>query len=184
MALEQAIGRAVSSAVNRVVMTAVQNTVKEKSQEAEQEFAEERKKVTTSGFHAGVTIKYVGAWPLLILYGLLALFFTFIFFGDPDPTFAYGIPGFFWVLFFLMIFLKKYAKKQMYILQFNYHGIWIFDQEGTELDFIDGGSISAKDYHLNKLKVHSETGKKYVLKRVRGENWDAMTELFNLFNVV
>ncbi len=183
MAVEQVVTRAIGSAVTRAVNTAVQKIVAKTTKQLENDFAEEHKAVTTSGFNAGITMKYFG-WPLILFFGISAAFFGFIFYGDPDKTFSVVIPGIFLFFFILFLFLKKFAKKSMYVLQFNYRGIWIFNEEGTFLDFIDASTISARNYHLNRLKVQSESGKKYRLLRVRGENWDTMTDLFSQFHVV
>lgn len=183
MALEQIVTRAIGSAVTRAVNTAVQKIVAKTTQQLENDFADEHKAVTTSGFNAGITMKYFG-WPLIAFFGICAAFFGFIFYGNPDKTFSVVIPGIFLFFFILFLFLKKFAKKSMYVIQFNYRGIWIFNEEGTFLNYIDASAISARNYRLNKLRVQSETGKKYRLLRVRGENWDSMTELFNQFHVI
>ncbi len=184
MALEQIVTHAITSAVTRVVNTTVQTSVEKNANQAETDFAEEYKKVTTSGFYSGITMKYFG-WPMIIIFGLLLILsFGLIFSEGIDAMVSLVAPAFFGIFFILAVFLKITAKKSMYILQFNYRGIWIFDQNGIFLDYIDGGSISARTYHLNTLKLQSESGKKYKLKRLQGENWDSMTELFNQFHVI
>ena len=57
MALEQIVTHAITSAVTRVVNTTVQTSVEKNANQAETDFAEEYKKVTTSGFYSGITMK-------------------------------------------------------------------------------------------------------------------------------